>query len=247
MHYDIVSIRYSSVSNWENQVSRQEMGKQRPPRPPASGTNPAVDDRVRRSKASVLMVTAELLTETGLGGVSVDEVARRSGVAKTTIYRHWPTRSDLLMEACSQLGTEQEVPDTGSVEGDISALLTNLAELLRTARWASVVPSVIDAAERDADIAAIHSRLQRGHARPFQKVITRAKRNGEISRNVDSAAMIAALIGPLFYRRWFSRESLDATVVKDVVRRAIDFAKPRVNPRRRNTLGRRRSADRRTA
>ena len=89
---------------------------------------------MRRSKASVLKVTAELLTESGLGGVSVDEVARRSGVAKTTIYRHWPTRSDLLMEACSQLGTEQEVPDTGSVEGDISTLLTNLAELLLTAR-----------------------------------------------------------------------------------------------------------------
>ena len=219
-------------------MSRKAMRKPRQPRPPARRTNPAVDDRVRRSKASVLKVTAELLTETGLGGVSVDEVARRSGVAKTTIYRHWPTRSDLLMEACSQLGTEQEVPDTGSVEGDISTLLTNLAELLLTARWASVVPSVIDAAERDADIAAIHSRLQRGHARPFQEVITRAKRNGEISRNVDSAAMIAALIGPLFYRRWFSRESLDDNVVKDVVKRVIDFAKPRS----RNTVGRRRSS-----
>jgi AcrR family transcriptional regulator len=223
-------------------VSREERGKRRPRRPPASGTSPAVDDRVRRSKASVLKVTAELLTETGLGGVSVDEVARRSGVAKTTIYRHWPTRSDLLMEACSQLGTEQEVPHTGSVEGDISTLLTNLAKLLLTARWASVVPSVIDAAERDADIAAIHGRLQRGHARPFQEVIARSKRNGEISRNVDSAAMIAALIGPLFYRRWFSRESLDDNVVKDVVKRVIDFVKPRMNPRRRNTVGRRRAS-----
>jgi AcrR family transcriptional regulator len=223
-------------------VSRKETGKRRPQRPPAGGTDPAVDDRVRRSKASVLKVTAELLTETGLGGVSVDEVARRSGVAKTTIYRHWPTRSDLLMEACSQLGTELEVPDTGSVEGDISTLLTNLAGLLLTARWASVVPSVIDAAERDADIAAIHSRLQRGHARPFQEVIARAKRNGEISRDADSAAMIAALIGPLFYRRWFSRESLDNDVVKDVVKRVIDFAKPRMSPRRRSTSGRRRSS-----
>jgi AcrR family transcriptional regulator len=197
---------------------------------PAGGINSAVDDRVRRSKASVLKVTAELLTETGLGGVSVDEVARRSGVAKTTIYRHWPTRSDLLIEACSQLGTEQEVPDTGSLDGDISALLTNLAELLLTARWASVVPSVIDAAERDADVAAIHGRIQRGHARPFQEVFARAKRNGEISPGVDSATMIAALIGPLFYRRWFSRESLDTSFVKDVVNRAIEFARPRTSP-----------------
>jgi AcrR family transcriptional regulator len=200
-----------------------------------------VDDRVRRSKASVLKVTAELLTETGLGGVSVDEVARRSGVAKTTIYRHWPTRSDLLMEACSQLGTEQEVPNTGSLEDDISALLTNLAELLLTARWASVVPSVIDAAERDADVAAIHGRIQRGHARPFQEVIARAKRNGEMSASVDSATMIAALIGPLFYRRWFSRESLDTSFVKDVVNRAIQFAKPRTSPQPRSKRRRRKS------
>ena len=211
-------------------MPRKDLGKERESqRLPAAGANSAVDDRVRRSKASVLKVTAELLTETGLGGVSVDEVARRSGVAKTTIYRHWPTRSDLVIEACSQLGTEQEVPDTGSLEGDIYALLTNLAELLLTARWASVVPSVIDAAERDADVAAIHGRIQRGHARPFQEVIARAKRNGEISPSVDSAAMIAALIGPLFYRRWFSRESLETSFVKDVVKRAIEFTKLRMN------------------
>jgi AcrR family transcriptional regulator len=224
-------------------VPRKEMGKKRQPqRLPPGGTNSTVDDRVRRSKASVLKVTAELLTETGLGGVSVDEVARRSGVAKTTIYRHWPTRSDLLIEACSQLGTEQEVPDTGSLEGDVSALLTNLAELLLTARWASVVPSVIDAAERDADVAVIHGRIQRGHARPFQEVIARAKRNGEISPSVDSATMIAALIGPLFYRRWFSRESLDIGVVKDVVKRAIEFAKPRTIPHPWSKRGRRKSS-----
>ena len=216
-------------------MPRKEMEKKRrPQRLSPGGTNSAMDDRVRHSKASVLKVTAELLTETGLGGVSVDEVARRSGVAKTTIYRHWPTRSDLLIEACSQLGTEQEVPDTGSLEGDISGLLTNLAELLLTARWASVVPSVIDAAERDADVAAIHSRIQRGHARPFQEVIARAKRNGELSPSVDSATMIAALIGPLFYRRWFSRESLDTSFVKDVVKRALEFAKPRTSPHRRS-------------
>lgn len=224
-------------------MPRREMGKKRQPqRLTPGGTNSAVDDRVRRSKASVLKVTAELLTETGLGGVSVDEVARRSGVAKTTIYRHWPTRSDLLIEACSRLGTEQEVPDTGSLEGDISALLTNLAELLLTARWASVVPSVIDAAERDAEVATIHGQIQRGHARPFQEVIARAKRNGEISASVDSATMVAALIGPLFYRRWFSRESLDSSFVKDLVNRAMEFAKPRTSPHPRSGRRRRKSS-----
>lgn len=186
-----------------------------------SSTNPPIDDRVRRSKERVLRATSELLTESGLGGVSVEEVSRRSGVAKTTIYRHWATRADLVIDACSQISTKQDVPDTGSFEGDITAFLTSMATLLRTARWSSVVPSIIDAAERDPDMAQIHSIIQRGHAAPLQEIITRAARNGEIPISTDPSTMIAALLGPLFYRRWFSREPLDDTFVKAVVQNVI--------------------------
>ncbi len=110
------------------------------------------DERVVRSKEAVLAATHELLSEAGLGGVSVDAVSRRSKVAKTTIYRHWPTRTALSLDACSKMGTKPEVPDTGSLEGDITALAMGIAERLQTARWPSVLPSVIDAAERDPEI-----------------------------------------------------------------------------------------------
>ena len=90
------------------------------------------DERVRRSRAKVLGVTAELLFECGLSGVSVDEVSRRSGVAKTTIYRHWPNRAGLLRDACSTISTRQSIPDTGSLQGDVAALMTHLAKLLRS-------------------------------------------------------------------------------------------------------------------
>lgn len=223
-------------------MSKRERGnKQRRRRPLAGSASSAMDDRVRRSKELVLRATSELLTATGLGGVSVDEVARQSGVAKTTIYRHWPTRSDLLMEACSRMTTEQAVPDTGSLEGDLTVLLTSLATLLLAARWSSVLPSVIDAAERDPAVAEMHGRLQKGHALPFQEVIKRATRRGEISPSMDSATMVAALMGPLFYRRWFSRESLDDRFVRDVVERVVGFASPTVNPRRRNAPSQRTS------
>jgi AcrR family transcriptional regulator len=179
------------------------------------------DHRVRRSKETVLRTTFELLTETGLEGVSIDEISRRSGVAKTTIYRHWPTRSDLVVDACSRISAEQEAPDTGSLEGDLTALLTNLAELLRTARWSTVVPSIVDAGERDTRLAETHSRIQIGHAAPFKTVIERAMHKGELPKNTDRSGMIAILLGPLFYRRWFSREALDESFVKAVVRNAI--------------------------
>jgi AcrR family transcriptional regulator len=174
-------------------------------------------NRVQRSKETVLGTTCELLTERGLGGVSVDEVSRRSGVAKTTIYRHWPTRSDLLVDACSQLVAQQDVPDTGSFEGDLSALLLVMAAYLSTARWSSMLPSIIDAAERDPDLASIHSQIQRGHAAPFLDVIARAVRRGEVPAAVDAAALVASLLGPLFYRRWFSREPLEDEFVRAVI------------------------------
>ncbi len=81
------------------------------------------DKRVERSKAKVLAETYRQLAQSGIGGVSIDEVSRISGISKTTIYRHWPSRSALLIDACSRLGSAPDVPDTGSLRGDLRALL----------------------------------------------------------------------------------------------------------------------------
>jgi AcrR family transcriptional regulator len=180
-----------------------------------------LDNRVRRSRAAVLGVTAELLFERGFGGATVDEISRRSGVAKTTIYRHWPTRTDLLRDACSTLSTPLDTPDSGSVEADLAALMTNLAYLLRSAKWTSVLPSIIDAAERDPDIAEVYSKLQQIYSAPFAAVIQRALQKGELPTDTDAAMLIAALTGPLFYRRWFSREPLTDDFAAQIVLRVL--------------------------
>ncbi|MGA9846609.1 MAG: TetR/AcrR family transcriptional regulator [Roseiarcus sp.] len=190
--------------------------------PVAAGPNvKALDERVRRSRAAVLGATAQLLFERGFGGATVDEISRRSGVAKTTIYRHWPTRTDLLRDACSTLGTPLNAPNTGSFEADVTALVTNLAHMLRSAKWTSVLPSIIDAAERDPDIADMYSKLQRGYSQPFEIVIERALRRGELPASTDGAMLIAALTGPLFYRRWFSREPLTDDFANQIVAHAL--------------------------
>jgi AcrR family transcriptional regulator len=181
----------------------------------------APDQRVLRSRRTVLDVTTQLLFERGFGGATVDEISRRSGVAKTTIYRHWPTRTDLLRDACSTLSTPLETPDTGSFQSDVTALTTNLAHILRSAKWTSVLPSIIDAAERDPDIADLYSKLQRGYSAPFETVIKRALQKGELPANAEAAVLIAALTGPLFYRRWFSREPLTDTFAKQIALLAI--------------------------
>jgi AcrR family transcriptional regulator len=181
----------------------------------------APDERVRRSRAAVLDATTQLLFERGFAGATVDEISRRSGVAKTTIYRHWPTRTDLLRDACSTLGTPLDTPNTGSFQADATALTTNLVRVLRSAKWTSVLPSIIDAAERDPEIAAMYSKLQQGYSAPFETISQRALRTRELPDDTDAAMLIAALTGPLFYRRWFSREPLTDDFAEQIVLRAL--------------------------
>lgn len=180
-----------------------------------------MNSRVERSRHNVLTTAFELLSEGGVNGFTVDEVARRSGVAKTTIYRHWPTREALVIDACSRMIAEQETPDTGSLEGDITAILTEIAHLLPTANWSFVLPSIVDTAERNPEFAEIHSRIQRGHAAPLREALQRAIERGELSAQTDVSTIVAALMGPLFYRRWFSREPIDDQFVKAIIKSVL--------------------------
>ncbi|HEX3446252.1 MAG TPA: TetR/AcrR family transcriptional regulator [Chthoniobacterales bacterium] len=175
----------------------------------------------------MLTATFQLLSETGLSGVSIDAVSRRSGVAKTTIYRHWPSRSALVLDACSKLKPKSATPGTGNLKDDMTVLALNLAGRLRTARWATVLPSIIDAAERDPELADLHSRMHAEMTTAFRSVIESAQQKGELSRQRCTAEVVAMILGPLFYRRWFSREPLDEGFVKRVVENAISGSKER--------------------
>ncbi|MDQ2814934.1 MAG: TetR/AcrR family transcriptional regulator [Actinomycetota bacterium] len=189
---------------------------------PGLGGQATLDPRVLVSRERVLITTLDLLMETGLGELTMDEVSRRSGVAKTTIYRHWANRSALVIDACSRMTDGQEAPpDTGSLEGDLRAILADIAGLLGAARWSSILPSIVDAAERDPEFAGLHSRIQHGHAAPLRAALDRAALRGEIPPAADRSAIAAALLGPLFYRRWFSREQIDAEFVEMIIRSAI--------------------------
>ncbi len=187
----------------------------------AAQVGEAPDKRVERSRDAVLATTYQLLSEGGIGGVSIDEVSRRSGVSKTTIYRHWPSRSALLLDACSKLGTRPEIPDTGSLKGDVAALAAYLAHQLQSARWPAVLPSIIDAAERDPELAQLQAGLHSGLVAPFFVIAARAKKRGELPPGQSARDLVDAIVAPFFYRRWFSREPIDDAFIKGVVRSIV--------------------------
>jgi AcrR family transcriptional regulator len=207
------------------------------------GKRSGPDPRVVLSRERVLTATLDLMTETGLGGLTIDDVSKRSGVAKTTIYRHWPNRAALVIDACLRMTDgDGEPPDTGTIEDDVHTILTNLATLLVTARWASILPSIVDAAERDPEIAEVHGRLQRWHAAPLRAALERAVIRGEIPPEADLSSIAAALLGPLYFRRWFSREPINEGFVQSIVEGVLAGVRCDLpEPKRKGAVGSRRA------
>jgi AcrR family transcriptional regulator len=142
-------------------------------------------------------------------------------VSKTTIYRHWPSRSALMIDACSRLGSASPAPDAGTLRADLNALVTQLADQLQSAAWASVYPSIIDEAERDPEIAALQAGLHKAFMEPFHVVVERARDRGEVPREKPATDVIAAVVGPLFYRRWFSKEAIDERFTEAIIDAAV--------------------------
>ena len=125
-----------------------------------------------------------------------------------------------LLEACHQLSAKLQAPDSGSLKGDLEMLANAIVGILRSPR-STVLPSIIDAGERDEELAQLQSREFCGMEDAFRSVIERGKQRGELPSRENAQELILAILGPLFFRRWFSREDLDETVARRVVARAL--------------------------
>jgi AcrR family transcriptional regulator len=180
-----------------------------------------IDPRVTRTHHLVLDAAGDLLAEEGFGGFTVDGVAARSGVAKTTIYRHWPTRFDLLAATMACFDECAPTPDTGSLRGDIVVLLNQLAIELAEAPWSKSMPGMLEGAERDADLAAHQLAVFDAHAAGLREVLARGQANGELRADADLVVAFAALAGPLFFRRLMLRERTSGTQVDALIEQVL--------------------------
>ena len=182
---------------------------------PTAGSR--VDPRVVRSREAVLATTAALLADVGLAGVTVEAIAHRSGVAKTTIYRHWPEISQLVIDAVTSVAAPCVRPDTGSLRGDLNELVKGLARTLTVAPTAKVIPSLVDAAERDPDLARLQRAWVKERRSGTRDAFVRAQARGEIGGDVDLDLVTTMLSSPLFYRRLVSHEPLSPRFLERVV------------------------------
>jgi AcrR family transcriptional regulator len=176
--------------------------------------------RSAKAQSAILDAAAELLLAHGLEAVSMDEVAERAGVSKATIYRWWPTKQMLALEALYRdWDTTQLSPrDTGSLRGDLLALLRPWTRRVRARPYGRVIAALIAEAQTDPTFAdeyrAGFVELRREPARTLFK---RAIGRGEIPPDTDVELALDLVYGPLYHRLLHGHAPLNDRFVSDLV------------------------------
>ena len=203
------------------------MGQQGRARPDTVLAEPAPRGRPRSARAheAILQAAVGLLLEHGLDAVSMDAVAARAGVSKATIYRWWPTKESLALDA---LYTEWSAAapdprDTGSLRGDLIELLSPWARLVGGQRpYARVIAALLAETHTDPAFAAEYQqRVVQPRRDQARAIFARAIERGEISPGLDLEVALDLIYGPLYHRLLQGHAPLDDAFVKSAVDMAL--------------------------
>jgi AcrR family transcriptional regulator len=158
--------------------------------------------RLARTRRTVLEGAAAIVVEKGVAAFTIDEVVERTGVALSTIYRHWRTRNELLSEAIIFAAEPRSVPDTGSTRGDLLEFLSWRTRHLAD-HWdvnMQTLPGLVGAARHNPDIAGAVTSAVGKVLDCLRIILERGQKRGDVRSDRDIDAMADILLGALFIR-----------------------------------------------
>jgi AcrR family transcriptional regulator len=198
--------------------------------PPNGGdrvTEPGPRGRPRSEKArqAILDAAAELLLARGLSAVSMDAVAERAGVSKATIYRWWPTKEALALDALyTEWAAARPYPrDTGSLRGDLLSLLRPWVRLAGSRPYGWVSGALITEAQTDPVFALEYlQRFVEPRRDQARAIFSRAIERGEVPADTNVEVALDLLYGPLYHRLLHGHAPLTDRFVRDVIDMALN-------------------------
>jgi AcrR family transcriptional regulator len=158
----------------------------------------------------VLRAAVDELAEAGYGAFTIESVAARARVAKSTIYRHWSDKLELIADAFETFH-EQMVPsiDDAPPRELVERLVRHIAEVVVDSTFSRCIPALIEGAERDLRVREFHHRYSAERRQALVEVIAEGVASGDFPPHVDPELATLALLGPIFYRRLMSDEPFD--------------------------------------
>jgi len=162
----------------------------------------AVDPRIERSRQVILQAVLDELSDVGYGALTIESIARRAGVGKATIYRHWPDKIALIADALKLL-QEQRDPElvTGTPREKLERILRHVADVTADSPFSACLPALIEGAERDRAVRRFHHQFQAEARKPTVALIADGIATGDFPARIDPEIAVFALLGAIFFCR----------------------------------------------
>jgi AcrR family transcriptional regulator len=175
--------------------------------------------RSQEADRAILAAAGALLAEGGFAALSIEEVAARSGVAKTTIYRRWTSRGTLALDAfLADFQSQQPLPDTGSLRGDLLAALRAWIRAVTRTSAGPTLAGLIAESQRDAELGIAWRERVVDQLRSQHKImLNRAVDRGEIPPDTNQEVVLDLLFGAAYHRLLHGHQPLSDAFAREVV------------------------------
>ncbi|WP_234380494.1 TetR/AcrR family transcriptional regulator [Streptomyces sp. CMB-StM0423] len=183
----------------------------------SSGLERGPDPRAVRSRAAALDAARALLVEQGWAAVTHVSVAARSGVGRTTLYRHWPDPAEMIRDAITEGLTIAHVRRTGELRRDLLGELNVVRRWLHDPTAERALRAVIERVSVDPAYGKLKTSLHTAASEGLRAIVDTARERGELPAGLDTDLAVDQLSGPLMFRRLVAERTFDGGFVESVV------------------------------
>lgn len=173
--------------------------------------------RSARVREAVLKATLQAVVEHGADAVSISEIARQAAVHDTSIYRRWPTKDHLLLDALLDYSESTlPIPDTGTLRGDLVEFATEVSAYLASPLGRTLTRAMAVAGDAD-DLDAARAQFWKSRLDLASAMIERAKVRREVPTDLDGATALELVIAPLHFRALLTHQAIDEQAIGQLV------------------------------
>ncbi|MGA1345413.1 MAG: TetR/AcrR family transcriptional regulator [Ilumatobacteraceae bacterium] len=174
------------------------------------------------ARRKMLDATRAVIADVGPDALTIDEVARRSGVAKTTIYRHFPTTSALILNALADVPASVTAPGTGDLRADLRDIVGQFIAIAADGTVRQMMLHALDTGTDDPEFARIHTELREGRRNPIRTALEQARSRGDIPVGLDIDLAATVIEAPFIVQRLIA----DLPVTEDDIDSILDLLLP---------------------
>jgi AcrR family transcriptional regulator len=184
---------------------------------------PNPERRSEKSRQATLQAALELCEEQGYAQVTVEGIAARAGVSKKTIYRWWPSKGAVVLEALNEAALRSTAfPDTGDLVADLHSQISGLIDVLTAPRTRTALLGVFTEGLHDPGLAdKVHVQLFRARIDQFKDRLRKTQESGEVVADADLDLVMDLLYGPIFHRLMAHLPLPDAAYLSEIIDAAL--------------------------